>query len=77
MDFVNNSYLTIEEKILLESLEETETASALLELEKLIGYVPSDDESYLTLLALRDKLRTGHINIVQELDNIPDEKDNM
>ena len=73
MDFVNNSYLTIDEKILLESLEETDTSKALGELENLIAFVPTDDESYLTLLALRDKLRTGHINIEQELENLPDE----
>ena len=73
MDFTNNSYLTTEEKILLESLEETNTDNALSELEKFLMFVPTDNDSYNIAISLREKLINYHINIEQELEYLPDD----
>ena len=77
MDIFDNSRLTIDERILLESLEETETHKALNELDNLLMYIPIDEESYDIAISLRDKLSNGHINIEQELKNLPDDDERI
>ena len=75
MDKIHNSVLTMDELILLSSLEETDTEKALSELDNVIGFVPSDDESFPTILSLRDKLMNDYINISEELKALPDDEE--
>lgn len=73
VNYVYNSVLTLEEKILLQSLEETDTTLALRELEHLMMFVSIDTEGYEVIASLNEKLRKEHINITEELKELEDE----
>ena len=73
VNYVYNSVLTFEEKILLQSLEETDTTLALRELEHLMMFVSTDTEGYEVIASLNEKLRKEHINITEELKELEDE----
>ena len=73
VNYVYNSVLTLEEKILLQSLEETDTTLALRELEHLMMFVSTDTEGYEVIASLNEKLRKEHINITEELKELEDE----
>jgi|GEM_PF-4056274 len=73
VNYVYNSVLTLEEKILLQSLEETDTTLALRELEHLMMFVSTDTEGYEVIASLNEKLRKEHINIAEELKELEDE----
>ena len=73
VNYVYNSVLTLEEKILLQSLEETDTTLALRELDHLMMFVSTDTEGYEVIASLNEKLRKEHINITEELKELDDE----
>lgn len=73
VNYVYNSVLTLEEKILLQSLEETDTTLALRELDHLMMFVSTDTEGYEVIASLNEKLRKEHINITEELKELEDE----
>ena len=73
VNYVYNSVLTLEEKILLQSLEETDTTLAQRELEHLMMFVSTDTEGYEVIASLNEKLRKEHINITEELKELEDE----
>ncbi len=73
VNYVYNSVLTLEEKILLQSLEETDTTLALRELEHLMMFVSTDTDGYEVIASLNEKLRKEHINITEELKELEDE----
>ena len=73
VNYIYNSVLTLEEKILLQSLEETDTTLALRELEHLMMFVSTDTEGYEVIASLNEKLRKEHINITEELKELEDE----
>ena len=73
VNYVYNSVLTLEEKILLQSLEETDTTLALRELEHLMMFVLTDTDGYEVIASLNEKLRKEHINITEELKELEDE----
>lgn len=73
VNYVYNSVLTLEEKILLQSLEKTDTTLALRELEHLMMFVSTDTEGYEVIASLNEKLRKEHINITEELKELEDE----
>lgn len=67
--------LTLEEKILLESLETTDKDQVLLDLEELLMTTPQDDEAHSVLESLYEKLRTEYLNIAEELAELSEELD--
>ena len=73
VNYVYNSVLTLEEKILLQSLQETDTTLALRELEHLMMFVSTDTDGYEVIASLNEKLRKEHINITEELKELEDE----
>ena len=73
VNYAYNSVLTLEEKILLQSLEETDTTLALRELEHLMMFVSTDTEGYEVIASLNEKTRKEHINITEELKELEDE----
>ena len=73
VNYVYNSVLTLEEKILLQSLEQTDTTLALRELEHLMMFVSTDTDGYEVIASLNEKLRKEHINITEELKELEDE----
>lgn len=69
---VENSVLSIEERILLSSLGEETPDKCIEEIDKLISGVTLTDESYPILRHLRYKLEHFPINILSEIATVVD-----
>lgn len=75
MHDIENTVLSVEERILLASLEETDVKKCIKEIDKLAMTVPFTDETFAMLMDVRYKLRNGYVNIAREIENIPDDED--
>lgn len=75
MNYTENSVLSVEEKILLSSLEETDTDKCIKEIDRFAMTVPFTDETFAMLMILRFKLKYGNVNIAEEISSIPDDED--
>ncbi|MCM1524043.1 MAG: hypothetical protein NC120_06255 [Ruminococcus sp.] len=75
MNYTENSVLSIEEKILLSSLEETDTDKCIKEIDRFAMTVPFTDETFAMLMILRFKLKHGNVNIAEEISSIHDDED--
>ena len=67
--------LTLEEKILLESLETTDKDQALLDLEELLMTTPQEDVAHTVIVSLYDSLRNQYVNILEELAELTEVHD--
>lgn len=74
MNYTENTVLSVEERILLASLEETDTDKCIGEIEKFSMTIPFTDETFPLLMSLRYKLKHGYVNIEREIESIPDEE---
>ena len=59
--------LSLEEKVLLESLETTDKNAAIHELEGLMMSTPTDSKAHPVIMSLYEKLTSEHLNITEEL----------
>ena len=67
--------LTLEEKILLESLETTDKDQALLDLEELLMTTPQENEAHTVIVSLYDSLKNQYVNISEEIAELTEELD--
>lgn len=67
---IENSVLSIEERILLSSLDQETADKCIEEIDKLISAVTLTDESYPVLTHLRYKLEHFPINIRSEIATV-------
>lgn len=70
MNKIENSVLSIEERILLASFEEQTVDRCIDEIDNLALTVPNDDESLPDLMQLRYKLLHFPINILSEIATV-------
>lgn len=73
MNYTENTVLSVEERILLASLEETDTDRCIAEIERFAMTIPFTDETFALLMNLRYKLKHSYVNIQREIENIPDD----
>lgn len=73
MNYTENTVLSVEERILLASLEETDTNRCIAEIEKFAMTIPFTDETFPLLMNLRYKLKHSYVDIEKEIENIPDD----
>lgn len=73
MNYTENTALSVEERILLASLEETDTDKCIAEIEKFAMTIPFTDETFTLLMNIRYKLKHGYVDIEEEIGNIPDD----
>lgn len=73
MNYTENTALSVEERILLASLEETDTDKCIAEIEKFAMTIPFTDETFTLLMNIRYKLKHGYVDIEKEIENIPDD----
>lgn len=73
MNYTENTVLSVEERILLASLEETDTNRCIAEIEKFAMTIPFTDETFPLLMNLRYKLKHDYVDIKKEIENIPDD----
>lgn len=59
MNYTENTVLSVEERILLVSLEETDTDRYIAEIERFAMTIPFTDETFPLLMNLRYKLKHG------------------
>ncbi len=76
MNNIENTVLSVEERILLSSLEETDTDKCIEKIDKFAMTIPFTDEMFTQLMTLRYKLKHGYVDIAREIENIPDDEDN-
>ena len=65
-----NDVLSLEEKVLLESLETTDKSTAIHELEGLMMFTPTDNEAHPVIMSLYEKLTSARLNIAEELTEL-------
>ncbi len=75
INYTENTILSMEERILLASFEETDSKKCVEAIDRLSMTIPLTDEMFPILMDLRYKLRYGNVNIEKEIENIPDDED--
>lgn len=75
MNILHNSILTVEEQVLLYSLDGKTTKECIEETEYLISVTSVDDDIYPTIVSLFNKLIHGYLDIEKETEFLPDNDD--
>ena len=72
MNRIENSYLTIEERVLLSSLDNRTETGCKQELEELMSVTPVNDDSYGIVISLYNKVNHGYVDFESDLEDLPE-----